>query len=796
MGLASALSTALTGLNAAETTIDVVGNNVANSNTVGFKSSTANFATQFLQTQSLGSAPTDNRGGTNPRQIGLGTKVAEITPNFTQGTIQISNSPTDLAIQGDGFFIVEGSQKEQFYSRNGIFKTNSDNELVTITGQRLLGHGVDQNFTIQESDELVPLAIPLGQAAVSQATKNVTLAGTFTPTGKVAANGNTIQSRVLIDGTKEFPNNVAGVTLSNLSPPDVTAATIAGAATGGAVPLGNYTYKIVPVTAAGLEGSPSAAIAVVTSGVQDSVQLDNLPALGSFASYNIYRADGSGTYKQVGTGVVPGGGVDFTDSSAAGTTAIPTTVPQGSFSYYITFAKSGGIESRPSQLLGPVPITLDGRRIQINGIPQPLTGDYDRIRIYRNLSSNDSEFHEIADLPLGATSFIDGATDAAILVNPKINLDGPPATAGVALTDIVVRDGNTYTHPFVAGTLSFAGAKGGRSLAEKTLAITNTTTLSNLTSFMEDAFGIQTNIPDPANPSSTLAAGGRVDAGTGRIVFDGNRGTGNAVEVGLSALKLTPTGGNQQAVNLGFSETTAAVGESATTDFIVYDSLGIPIKVRVTAVLESESGSQTTYRWFADSGDNSPGSGSVAIALGSGQVTFDGFGKVSSGALPTVAVQREGVPSAKPLEFKLDFNQVSGLAASKSTLAATRQDGSAAGKLTSFIIGEDGLIRGVFSNGITRDLGQVVLARFANNAGLEQRGENLFTPGVNSGLPIKGSPGDQGIGTIVAGAVELSNTDIGKNLIELITASTQYRGGARVITSVQQLLDELLNLRR
>ena len=132
----------------------------------------------------------------------------------------------------------------------------------------------------------------------------------------------------------------------------------------------------------------------------------------------------------------------------------------------------------------------------------------------------------------------------------------------------------------------------------------------------------------------------------------------------------------------------------------------------------------------------------------------------------------------------------------KSTLAATRQDGSAAGKLTSFIIGEDGLIRGVFSNGITRDLGQVVLARFANNAGLEQRGENLFSPGVNSGLPIKGSPGDQGIGTIVAGAVELSNTDIGQNLIDLITASTQYRGGARVITSVQQLLDELLNLRR
>ena len=88
MGLASALTTALSGLTAAETTIDVVGNNLANSQTVGFKASEALFATQFLQTQSLGSAPTANTGGTNPRQVGLGTQVAEISPNFTQGTIE------------------------------------------------------------------------------------------------------------------------------------------------------------------------------------------------------------------------------------------------------------------------------------------------------------------------------------------------------------------------------------------------------------------------------------------------------------------------------------------------------------------------------------------------------------------------------------------------------------------------------------------------------------------------------------------------------------------------------------
>ncbi len=97
---------------------------------------------------------------------------------------------------------------------------------------------------------------------------------------------------------------------------------------------------------------------------------------------------------------------------------------------------------------------------------------------------------------------------------------------------------------------------------------------------------------------------------------------------------------------------------------------------------------------------------------------------------------------------------------------------------------------------MTRDLGAVRLARFANPAGLQQVGNNMFGQGVNSGLPIEGSPGGDGIGKLVSGALELSNTDIGRNLIDLVLATTQYRGNSRVIATAQQLLDELLNLRR
>src|SRR5688500_9004420 len=196
MGLVSSLSTALTGMSAAETQVDVVGNNLANAQTVGFKESTAHFATQLFVTQSFGSPPTETNGGTNPRQIGLGTRVAEITPKFTQGTVEISASPSDLAIQGDGFFIVEDSEGEHLYTRNGIFKLNADNELVSVTGERLLGFGVDDDFVIQQT-ALVPLTIPIGTAMVARATETVTFQGVLTPDGDLADTAGVVQTATL-----------------------------------------------------------------------------------------------------------------------------------------------------------------------------------------------------------------------------------------------------------------------------------------------------------------------------------------------------------------------------------------------------------------------------------------------------------------------------------------------------------------------------------------------------------------------------------------------------------------------
>jgi flagellar hook protein FlgE len=817
MGLASSLTTALTGMQAAETQVDVVGNNLANSQTVGFKASDAVFATQFLQTQSLGSAPTANDGGTNPRQTGLGTRVAAISPNFSQGTIQISSNTSDLAIQGDGFFMVQNSDGESLYTRDGEFKTNANNELVNLTGERVLGYGVDSNYQIQRTT-LVPLTVPLGTAATAQQTRNVYLQGTLTPSGDVATQAQVLQSAVLGDASVPRPDSSAS-TITVAPTADSSGVTTAQSDTGGSLAEGaTYRYRLTYVDANGNETLPSNEVAVTTPAGNatndNTITLNNLPAApAGYTGINVYRtaADGTSFFKLASA--TPGGSFTDDGSTPLSSTPLDATALNGNYSYVVTYYKAGQPESRPSVLLGPQNV-VNGR-IELSNLPTPPApgpGDtfpaYDSIRIYRNLANDSSSFYLVGEVSPGG-SFTDSHPDASIsdLTNPgnqALGLDGPTINSNTLLVNVVKRDGLNYENLFGTGTLEFTPGKGGRTLGTKDFTITSTSTVQDLMDFMQQAMGIQTAIDDPQNPipgsadvipgeSGTIAPGLSINNGQIRVVS--NNGTDSAVSVDLSAFKLRTDDGNLLTPNLSFGKIQDAKGQSAVADFIAYDSLGVPLNVRITAVLQSVTDSSTTYRWFADSSDNSPASG-ADISVGTGLVTFDGQGNLIGTTNSTVTVERRNVPSSDPLSFDINFGQVSGLATASSTLSAARQDGSPAGTLSSFIIGEDGTIRGVFTSGVSRDLGQIRLAKFANPGGLVQRGQNLFAQGVNSGLPIEGDPGTQGIGSVVAGAVELSNTDIGKSLIELVLATTQYRGNARVITAAQQMLDELMNLRR
>src|SRR4051812_21260448 len=111
MALTSTLFTGLSGLDVNQTRLNVVGNNIANVNTVGFKASRALFKPQFYVTDSSGSPPTADFGGTNPSQRGLGASVAAIEKNFEPGPIEATGKSTDLALDGEGFFVVQGKQQ-------------------------------------------------------------------------------------------------------------------------------------------------------------------------------------------------------------------------------------------------------------------------------------------------------------------------------------------------------------------------------------------------------------------------------------------------------------------------------------------------------------------------------------------------------------------------------------------------------------------------------------------------------------------------------------------------------------
>src|SRR5688572_11575003 len=194
MALSNTLFAGLSGLNVNQVKLNVVANNIANVNTVAFKSTRVQFKPQFYVTDSGGTQPTDPFGGTNPSQRGLGAEIAALEKNFQPGSIEATGRATDLAIDGEGFFIVRGD--EQRYTRDGTFKLNALHQLVTNGGDIVQGFGVDQDFNVI-TGELESIVIPLGAATTAQATTNVKFEGNLNAGGEVAGGARLLTSQLL-----------------------------------------------------------------------------------------------------------------------------------------------------------------------------------------------------------------------------------------------------------------------------------------------------------------------------------------------------------------------------------------------------------------------------------------------------------------------------------------------------------------------------------------------------------------------------------------------------------------------
>ncbi|MFO0828872.1 MAG: flagellar hook-basal body complex protein [Phycisphaerales bacterium] len=376
------------------------------------------------------------------------------------------------------------------------------------------------------------------------------------------------------------------------------------------------------------------------------------------------------------------------------------------------------------------------------------------------------------------------------------------ATTDLTTQDVYISDGaggstlafDSATNP---KTITISGVeKGGKDIGTKSFAFSatpvtgtdgNGVTMGDFTTWLDGVLGLDAN---NVGTASNLGGGATIN-GSGQLVVTGNEGESQDLAIDTVDFTVSSPGaglGNP----LSMTATSPANGESVRTSFVVYDSLGTALTIDVTMVLQSTTTSGgTTWEYLAESNDND----AASRLLGTGELTFDANGHFTGSSNSTFSVARTNGavdPLVVTMAFQSGANAVSSLTDVTSNLAAVYQDGSAIGTLSNFSIGTDGVISGSFSNGLTRTIGQVALAKFTNSGGLVDAGNNFFQVGPNSGSALVTTPLQFGAGRIVGGALELSNVDLSQEFINMILASTGYSAASRVITTTDDLIKQLL----
>ncbi|HET6895506.1 MAG TPA: flagellar hook protein FlgE [Candidatus Baltobacteraceae bacterium] len=262
-----ALFTGISGLNAYQSQIDMISNNIANVGTIGFKGQRMTFADLFYQSQGFASGPTQSNGGVNPMETGLGVKVNTIDTNFSQGGLQTTGINTDLALNGDGFFILRNTDGtgQPLYTRDGAFSLNSSGVLYDpATGLAVQGFMANSNGVVNASGTPGTVTIPLGlqmQATATGGPNSVKLGpsndqvfdmgfgGSLDQTQySVAANGGTPVNKVLTTTIYDSLGNAhqATITFSPSAPvaPATLPATVNNTSGTAVAPATRWTYSV------------------------------------------------------------------------------------------------------------------------------------------------------------------------------------------------------------------------------------------------------------------------------------------------------------------------------------------------------------------------------------------------------------------------------------------------------------------------------------------------------------------------------------------------------------------------
>ncbi len=322
---------------------------------------------------------------------------------------------------------------------------------------------------------------------------------------------------------------------------------------------------------------------------------------------------------------------------------------------------------------------------------------------------------------------------------------------------------------------------------------------------------------DPATLEYTIQVQDRDDSvagwNEGDVIFDTAPGATDTINfndgLGSTAtVNLIDTGDNMKDSTADITVAAPDTGnditmsytpsETHTTSINVYDDLGNAHTITLTFTHDPTPGNNNIWNWVAS------GTEVDTLNPGDGTLTFNSNGTISNSTINN-PIRVNVSPATSPLLIgtspsDLDFTSVTQYAADSSLIVAS-QDGYASGTLTSFTVGNTGIITGIYSNGLTQDLAQVALAKFSNYEGLQKEGDNLFSATVNS-LPSGRTEPDRlpantnGLGSISAGMLEMSNVDIAQEFVDMITAERGFQVNSRSITTSDEILQEVINLKR
>lgn len=848
----------VSGLQAHQVAMDVEGNNISNVNTTGFKYSRADFGTMFSQTVKIATAPTDGRGGSNPLQIGLGVSVSSTTRIHSQGSVQTTDKNTDVAINGDGFFMVsDDGGLTNYLTRSGDFKLDAYGNFVNNAGFVVQGWNINWDTqSIDSSRTPQNIFIDPGMHIPAAKSTEVAIKANLNSGLNIGTASRPIYGLDSVHGFNQKTGetkdeNDTGTTQFYTTSKNAVEVTEKGVDAGSLfnangqglnlrdgqgiwVSYADAKYSTNQLgfnafdpnlhqnqTAAFWgNGNQKTRLDIVINGVV--IQNDTIGSIDEAIAYiNTFTAP---TDARQGTGVravknADGSGIDFVNDNADGTTdnmkninlvvnanntageawTATWNAATNTFNQYTQIQQNnaslwtatGGQAGTQNNLTG-------GRSAQIitahkyiySSSPQTLPPMYNPDGGFNYIPGTNAQppaWNGTDAATIGSQNYYNAVMNGSLL---NTNIRTFHTTED--LRELLQRDaryGVDYD-----GSGKFAAAD----VNENVKVVVNSS----------GAFSL-TNVNKTSNSPTLTAPGGQgpLNFGPHNMNFNitaytderGTVSTNDAFTKIFKGLDGSFPAGNQvkQSELLKLSAFSAGLE--------IYDSLGSKHTLEVQFVKQSttqDGGNewQMIIRVPEPAEINTTGEGPNNIIVGTAR--FNNDGSLSNYNPRTINFSPNN-GAAPNQQIKLSFGTSGsndGLVSSNSasTLTGQATDGYTSGNLKPDAIRVDdkGNILGEFTNGKTFAVAKIAMASVANNSGLEEIGGNLFKVTANSGAIVVGEAGTGGRGEMKTSALEMSNVDLSRSLTELIIIQRGYQANSKTISTSDQMLQTLIQLKQ